>query len=117
MESDNAWLFDMVKYARQALERVQGVSHDQFIADIDKQLAVTHLVMIVGEAAAQVSDEKRKEFAALPWGQIVNMRNRIVHHYFKTDLEKVWEVVENDLQVLIDTLEPYLKANPPEWEA
>jgi uncharacterized protein with HEPN domain len=45
----------MLVYSRRACERVAGFTRDEFIADIDKHLAATHLLMIVGEAAAQVS--------------------------------------------------------------
>ena len=113
MSPDNAWLRDMVKHARKALERTAGITREQFLADTDKHLAICYLIMVIGEAAAQVSDETRASMPNLAWGQIVNMRNRLIHHYFKTDLQKVWDVVEDDLQPLIDTIEPYLQQNPP----
>jgi uncharacterized protein with HEPN domain len=34
------------------------------------------------------------------------MRNRIVHEYFRVDLDVVWQVVQGDLPDLIEKLEP-----------
>ena len=111
MSTDDSWLLDMLTYARLARERIADVTREEFLADVDKHLAVTHLVMIIGEAAAQVSNERRAALPAVPWGQIVGTRNRIVHHYFKVDFEILWNIVENDLPTLIAQLEPEV---PPE---
>ena len=48
---------------------------------------------------------------AIPWREIVGMRNRIVHVYFDIDLRLVWDTVHNDLPMLIAQLEPLV---PPE---
>src|SRR5258708_1572829 len=52
MSRDESWLLDMLAHAKKARERVSGVAREEFISDVDKQLAVTYLIMIVGEAAA-----------------------------------------------------------------
>lgn len=48
MNPDDSWLLDMMVHARRP-QRVDGVTLDQFLADRDKRLAVTHIIMIVGE--------------------------------------------------------------------
>lgn len=113
MDPDESWLLDMLFHAREARERVEGVTRDHFLSDRDKQLAVTHLIMIVGEAAAQVSTERRTSLPDVPWSKIVGTRNRIVHHYFKVDLEIIWDIVESDLQNLIIALRDEV---PPDYE-
>ena len=40
------------------------------------------------------------------------MRNRLVHHYFKVDLDLVWDVVQVDLTVLATAIEGYLSRSP-----
>lgn len=105
MSTDDAWLLDMLVYARLARERVAGISRDEFVANIDKHLAATHLLLIVGEAAAQVSISTRSSLPKVPWNQIVRTRNIIVHHYFKVDLDTLWSILERDLPDLIAELE------------
>jgi len=39
------------------------------------------------------------------------MRHRIAHDYFRLDLLKVWEIVQNDIPSLIAAIEPLV---PPE---
>lgn len=105
MTPDESWLLDMVRYAREAVAECEGLEEADFTADRTRQLAVTHLLMIVGEAAAQVSDEGRARIPEAPWRKIVGMRNRIVHHYFKVEPDVVWRTVREDLAPLITGLE------------
>ena len=41
----------------------------------------------------------------IPWGEIVGMRNRLVHAYFDVDIGLVWQTVQEDLPPLIAQLE------------
>ena len=113
MSKDEGWLLDMLNYSRTAIERVAGISREEFFSDVDKQYALTHLVMIVGEAAAQVSDERRAALVQIPWAQIIGTRNKIVHNSFKVDHESIWNIVQNDLPDHVRQLEAEVPpANP-----
>ena len=57
-------------------------------------------LMIIGEAASQLSAGMRERSPEVPWRRIVGLRNRLVHAYFQADLALVWSVVENDLPSL-----------------
>jgi uncharacterized protein with HEPN domain len=68
------------------------------------QLALTRVVEIVGEAAARVSSETQRQFPAIPWPQIIALRNRLVHGYDAVDPAILWAIVEADLPALIEEL-------------
>jgi len=44
-------------------------------------LALVHLVQIIGEAGARLSDEVTDAHPEIPWRQVVGMRNRVVHGF------------------------------------
>ena len=52
---DVLYMADMLDMARQAHAKVNGITLDAFLADEDRKLAVTHLVILIGEAASQVA--------------------------------------------------------------
>lgn len=62
-------------------------------ADLDTDdmltLAPTKLVEIVGEAAKQISTDKRAEYPSIPWPEAARMRDRLVHHYFDIDRRRL----------------------------
>ena len=108
---DSAYLLDMLLAARDALSFTEDMSFDDFTRDRRTQLSVLKSVEIVGEAAAQVGKDTRRANPAIPWREIVGMRNRLVHVYFDIDLPLVWDTVRHDLPDLIARLEPLV---PPE---
>jgi uncharacterized protein with HEPN domain len=63
---------------------------------------------IIGEAARRISEETKSTFPVLPWNDMINMRNVMIHEYDDVDLVIVWETIKNDLSPLIDTLEKIL---------
>jgi len=73
MSGDAAWLKDMLQAAREALSHVGGMDRDQFFADLRTQRAVELMIVIIGEAAGQVTDETRNKLPILPWRQITAM--------------------------------------------
>lgn len=108
---DAAYLLDMLVAARDAVDFAEGVSYAEFERDRQTQLSILKALEIVGEAAAHISEDTRKAYPAIPWTEIVGMRNRLVHVYFDIDLPLVWDTVRHDLPVLIARLEPLV---PPE---
>jgi uncharacterized protein with HEPN domain len=65
---------------------------------------LAHLLQVIGEAARKVSEDFRHRRPGVPWRAIVGMRHRIVHDYMAVDFDVVWDVVTNDLSVLINEL-------------
>ena len=64
------------------------------------QNTVVRELEIIGEATRNLPEEFRREHPDIEWGDIIAMRNRLVHAYFDVDLNVLWEVVHNDLTVL-----------------
>jgi uncharacterized protein with HEPN domain len=109
MSPDDRWrIGHMIEAAEQALAFVQGRQRADLDSDPMLCLALTRAVEIVGEAAAQVTEGGRGELPAIPWPQIVGMRNRLVHAYFDVNRNILWDTVHRALPVLV----AQLKAQP-----
>lgn len=46
--------------------------------------------MVIGEAAARISDELKAGNPDIPWREIVGFRNVIAHAYFSLNLKRAW---------------------------
>ncbi len=64
------------------------------------QLALVHLVQIIGEAANRLSGNIIDAHPEVSWRQIVATRNRVVHGYFEVDLDILWTVVTVEIPKL-----------------
>jgi uncharacterized protein with HEPN domain len=98
-------LCDILDSAKVIQKYMDGVAHEQFLADTEKQDAVLRRLEIVGEAASRLSPETHALFPSLPFRAMRGMRNIIAHDYGEVDLEQVWTTVTTDLEHLIATLE------------
>ena len=103
---DEDFLSDMRSYANDALNFTRGLSFTEFVQSGVHHRAACHAIIIIGEAASQLSDDVQRSNPHIEWGRITGMRNRLVHGYFDTDLGVVWDTVSNDLPTLIAQLEP-----------
>ncbi len=112
MSPDDRWrICHMVDAAEQALTFVQGRNKTDLNDDPMLRMALTRAVEIVGEAATQVSQAGRAEFPAVPWPQIIGMRNRLVHAYFDINQNVLWDTVQLALPALLIQLRALLEKN------
>lgn len=69
----------------------------------DKQDAAIRHIQILGEISSKllkhyplfVSDNNR-----IPFRQISDMRNRLIHHYFGVSIDAVWQVLKSGIPSL-----------------
>ena len=113
MWRDDAYLLDILIAARKVSRYAEGFSWEGFQEDGRTQDAVMRNLQIIGEAVRKISDEFRNEHPEIPWGDILGMRNRLVHEYGRIQMEKVWETVVDDVPALIRQIEPLV---PPDAE-
>lgn len=102
---DTTRLQHMLDYSKKACEFTQGKTQADLESDEVLTLAIVRLIEIIGEAAANVSLERREQLPDIPWNEIIGMRNRIVHAYFDVNLNIVWDTVTYNLPSLIAQLE------------
>lgn len=98
MRSDSDRLLDILE----AIAAIQENAGSRQRFDDDKMLRVwcLHHILVIGEAAARVSESTRNLHPDIPWRRVIAMRNAVVHAYFHVDWEEVWNVVERDLEPL-----------------
>lgn len=82
---------------------IASVDEDAFKLDEDKQDAAIRHIEVLGEIAGKlvkhypafVSDNK-----TIPFKQINDMRNKLIHNYFGISLDAIWKVLKSDVPVL-----------------
>ncbi|MFQ5502096.1 MAG: DUF86 domain-containing protein [Phycisphaerae bacterium] len=104
-KDDRVYAGHMLDMARSAISKIQDQPRAVYDADDNLQLALTHLIQMIGEASSQVSTQTQDRHPELPWKKIIAMRHRVVHDYLHVDLDIVWDVVTVELEPLIENLE------------
>ena len=106
MRRDEVYLLDILIAARKALRFVEGIDQNKFEDNEIIQNAVMRPLEIIGEASAKISKEFRKAHSEIPWREMVGLRNRLIHEYFRIDFSAVWSTIHKDLPKLIEIIEP-----------
>ena len=57
-------------------------------------------IEIIGEAVKRLSPELTASEPGVPWRLIAGARDRLIHGYFRVDLEMVWKTIHVDLPEL-----------------
>jgi uncharacterized protein with HEPN domain len=107
--NDTVYLDHMLTHAREALDIHRKNSREDLAESRILQLALLHLVEIVGEAASKVSLETRAKLNHLPWRGMVGMRNRIIHGYETVNIAVLWDTLDHDLPDLVTKLEAHIR--------
>ena len=69
-------------------------------------------VVQIGELAAQLSEEVKRQNTAVPWRVIKDTRNFYVHAYGAIDVPAVWDTLEYDIPALKTACEVILRPDP-----
>ena len=111
---DRGRLEDILKYAQNVEQIVNGITYEQFVADIRIYYSVMKNIEVIGEAANMLTRHFRETHTELPWRLIVSMRNVLVHGYAQVSDADLWQTATNDIQPLSEQVQHYL--SDIDWE-
>jgi uncharacterized protein with HEPN domain len=95
----------MLDHAREAVEMVRNRSRTDLDSDRMLNLALVRLMEVVGEAATRVPEEFRSRHPQIPWRDMADLRNRLIHGYDTVNFDILWAIIQDDLPPLIKQLE------------
>lgn len=79
---------------------------EAFDQNFELWLALERIVEVAGEAATQLSDDARAHYPSVKWQQLMAVRVRLAHAYFRIDPDIMWAIAAVDLPELAAILGP-----------
>jgi len=107
------WRFyvsDMIGFAGKVVAYTHGMDQEKFVASGLNYDATVHNLILLGEAATRIPDYVRTFSSEIDWRQLIGTRNRLVHGYLGINDDIVWDIVRNEIPVLIEQLDALKKA-------
>ena len=99
---------DIIEAIQFILEYVEGMTFDQFADDRKTIDAVVRNFIVIGEAVSHLPDDFIENHPALPWREMRDMRNIVVHEYFGVDNLIIWDTVKKNLPPVLPLLKHLL---------
>ena len=104
----NLYCMDILDSGNAVFEFVSGMNFEEFKNDRKTCSAVIREFEIIGEAVGKIPDDLKQLHPDVEWQDIKDFRNLLVHEYFGIDLEMVWQVIEEDLPLLMKAINKIL---------
>lgn len=108
--SDEVLVLDMLIAARKIQRFADGLTRETLEDNEMATSAIVREFQVMGEAARIVSDTFKANHNDIPWKAIRGLRNRVIHEYFRVDLDIVWQTIEDNLPTLIAQLDALIPA-------
>jgi uncharacterized protein with HEPN domain len=109
--NEKLFLVDIQECCQKIGNYIAGVSKEDFLENQMLQDALVRNIEIIGEASKNLSGKTREGNSNIRWRDIMRMRDKIVHHYFRLNLSIVWETVTKDIPVLKSEVDKILKSS------
>ncbi len=96
----SAYVEDIITCCEHLLTYTNHLSFDEFASDFMVTEACLYNLQVMGEAITRIPDDIKNNEPQIPWTLIKGTRNRLIHEYFGTDLQIVWEVITKEIPLL-----------------
>lgn len=104
---DRAWVESAINHAEMAMSYAssRGPSWTQTPETID---AIVSRITQLGECVKSIGAGIKAAYPLVPWREIAQMRDFIVHHYGRIDVQVLQSTVEKSLPQLVKNLKDIL---------
>lgn len=89
MKDPLLYLMDTFEAVGRILEHTEGMSFEEFVGDEKTRDAVEIRFQILGEAVKKTPSELKRKYPQVPWKEMADFRDVIVHDYFGIDYARV----------------------------
>ena len=97
-------LDDIASAIRYILTFTEGISADEYEADMKTRYAVERNFEIIGEAVSRIPQDFKSQHPQVEWRIIKDFRNFIIHDYFGINQDIVWDTIQYRLPELLEQI-------------
>lgn len=97
MKDNRVYLAFILECIRDIHEFVEG--DPRRLGEKRTLYAVERALQVMAESTQRLSPELRRAYPEVEWHAIAGLRNVLVHDYFGVDIERIREIVNEDLPV------------------
>lgn len=95
------YLADILDAGQAIQSYVTTLDFESFRKDRMRYTAAIREFEVIGEAVGKLPEALKAQYPEVPWREIKDFRNLLIHEYFGVDLRIVWNTIQQDLPVLL----------------
>lgn len=106
---DMELLSDILEAIKRIDSYLADLTYKRFVHDTKTQDAIIRNLEVIGEAAKNLSATLKARHKEVPWKDLAQVRDKLIHHYFGVNLEIIWGIVDQELDPVTKGLKKILK--------
>lgn len=100
----------IIEHAQSIISETKDIKNaDEFKDNNTKSKSALFDLLQIGELTKNLSNTLINETPNIPWINIYNLRNGIVHGYADVDYEIIWETIKYNIPELVSELKKAIK--------
>ena len=107
-----------VRHMLDAMEHILSIakdmSRDQLRHHESNTERILFNMMILGEAANNITREFAAKNPSIAWKDLANVRHKIVHDYADIDFDTIWDILQNEISGEYEKVKALAATLPPE---
>ena len=111
---DDSRVRHMLDAMKRIVEMSRGLNRAQLRMHEDKTEIILFNLMVLGEAANNISREFAEKNPEVDWRGIAGVRHKIVHDYADIDFDTIWDILQNDIPDQYEKVKAVAATLPPE---
>ena len=117
MRNADILLGDILDTITSIRDRAKGLSQEDFAANETVVKATLYDLMSIGEAAKNLPEGVRNASPEVPWKEVIATRDFLAHGYFRVEPERIWRILDSDLEVLRNGVERVRGSGSDAWDS
>ncbi len=102
------YLYHIIDAVEQIEKYLHQFTFEKFTKDQLTQDATIRQLEIIGEATARLEGQFTKSHPQIPWRDIKDFRNKLIHNYWELNLELIWKAATEEAPELKKALKKVL---------
>ncbi|MCL5027478.1 MAG: DUF86 domain-containing protein [Bacteroidetes bacterium] len=90
---------------------IGNMSFEEFSRDDKTISAVLKKFEIIGEASKRIPTEIKNKYPSVKWKEMAGSRDILIHTYFGSDINIIWDTIKEEIPPLKITFEKILNEN------
>lgn len=109
MKDDRAFIRHILDEVDFIIEKSKDLELEELIKNEVLKRAFARSLEIIGEATKNISEEFKEKHTGIGWKELAGLRDKLIHHYFGLNWNRVWDIIRNLIPKLKEQIEVILK--------
>lgn len=111
MKDDKVYIRHILDEVHFIIDKSTDLTYEDLTKDETLKRAFARSLEIIGEAAKNLSPDFREKHPEINWRDLSGLRDKLIHHYFGINWNRVWDVLQNIIPDIKNKLEKILEEN------